>query len=214
MEKFLPASLGITTSKIRLIEAAVAGIPDGEKTTDVFFAGAVYHSTVRQDGLRCLRALAQSGLRIECIEDQVPFEEFVRRMRRAWLVWSPEGQGWDCYRHYEACLAGSVPLMNYPLAQRYKPLLDGVHCILYAVEGDDLGRQIGRALADRTALRSMAVAARAHVLANHTDQKQGLYMASRLLNPPPTGMDNAHFSTKALRLTVPRSISQDRNPTG
>ena len=181
LRKFQPVSIGISAEKIRLIEEALAGVPGDEKTLDVFYAGPVYASTVRQDGLRCLEELARRGYRVECFDGHLPFGEFVRKMRSAWLVWSPEGQGWDCYRHYEVCVAGSVPLMNFPGLRRHEPLLADVHCVYYAVEGDDLCRQAERALADHDALRRMALAARAHVLARHTDEKLGLYMAGRLL---------------------------------
>ncbi len=180
LRKFLPTSLGISAEKVRLIEAIAAGLPEAEKTLDVFYAGPVYASTVRQDGLRCLEALSRRGLRVEWFDGHLPFEEFVRKMRSAWLVWSPEGQGWDCYRHYEVCIAGSVPLMNYPTLRRHEPLVAGVHCIYYGVEDDDLCRQAERALADHGALRRMASAARTHVLAHHTDEKLGAYMASCL----------------------------------
>ena len=181
LHKFQPVSIGITSPKIRLIEQAVADLPDDEKDLDVFFAGPLTHSTVRTHGFRQLEELGRRGFRIDVSEGGLPFEEFVRRMRRSWLVWSPEGQGWDCYRHYEICVAGSVPLMNYPAIRRHRPLLDGQHCVFYAVEGDDLCRQVERSLADHEALRRMATAARAHVLSFHTDERQGLYMANHLL---------------------------------
>ena len=174
--KFAPLSLGVSAEKVQRIEAIVAGLPDGEKTLDVFYAGPLYHSSVRASGFRQLEELGRRGFRVDASEGGLPFEEFVRRMCRAWLVWSPEGQGWDCYRHYEAAVAGSVPLMNYPSIRRHRPLSHGVHCVLYAVEGDDLCRQAELALGDRAALRRMAGAARTHVLAQpHRGKARALH---------------------------------------
>jgi hypothetical protein len=89
-------------------------------------------------------------------------------MSAAWLAWSPAGLGWDCSRHYEAALVGSVPLMNYPTIMRYCPLLDGEHCVLYRAEPGGLIEVARSALADKRRMRKMAQAAREHVREHHT----------------------------------------------
>ena len=35
-------------------------------------------------------------------------EEFLRRLARARLAWSPAGLGWHCFRHAEAAAAGAT----------------------------------------------------------------------------------------------------------
>ena len=148
------------------------GHSDGDifsgKTADVFFAGSVDgNSTVRGDGLRQLRNLADQGLKIDVATERLSHTEFYQRMSRAWLAWSPSGLGWDCYRHYEAPQCLAVPVINYPTIARHRPLEDSVHAIYYAPEGDGLIRAIKTALADKERLRQIAIAGRAHVLANH-----------------------------------------------
>ena len=182
MHKFAPVALGITAEKIRRIEEVTSRIAGQEKTIDVFYAGPVQHSSVRTAGLPWMHELQRRGYRVEVYEQPLPFEEFVAKMRRSWLVWSPEGQGWDCYRHYEVCVAGAVPLINQAGIRRYQPLWPGRHCVQYAVEGDDLCRQAESALADRNALQTIAVAAREHVLKFHTHEKLGEYMVRRVLS--------------------------------
>ena len=145
-----------------------------------FFGGSVTHSTVRIDGLRQLEVLRARGYRVEIQVEPVPYAEFIEKMHAAWLVWSPEGSGWDCYRHYEVPVAGSVPLINHPTIHRYAPLLGGVHCIQYGVEGDDLCRQVEAALQDKARLRQMADAAHAHVLEHHTYAALGGHLLSQL----------------------------------
>ena len=98
----------------------------------------------------------------------------------SWLVWSPEGSGWDCYHHYEVCLAGSVPVINYPSIRRYAPLLDGIHCIYYGVEAEDLLLKVKAAFADKARLIAMARAGRKHVLQHHTTQRLGEYILKEL----------------------------------
>ncbi len=164
MAKLRPITLGYWRSDVGIAPAG-----PGDKTVDVFFAGQIDpSSTVRSDGLAQLRALAAEGYVIDVVADRLPYEEFARRMARAWLVWSPEGFGWQCFRHFEAPLAGSVPLINLPRILRDHPLADGVHALYYAAEGDDLRRAIVAALADKPRLARIAEAGRAHVLAHHT----------------------------------------------
>jgi hypothetical protein len=148
------------------------GRPDSEvfsaKTADVFFAGAVDgNSTVRDEGMRQLRKLADRGLKIDIATERLSLKEFYRRMSQAWLAWSPSGFGWDCYRHYEAPQCLAVPVINYPTITRYRPMEDGVHAIYYAPEGDGLSRAIEEALGNKERLKQIAIAGRAHVRANH-----------------------------------------------
>lgn len=161
--KIRPLSLGADPAGFEEVDRSAP------KTIDVFFAGTFKGSPVREAGARALLGLTGEGLRIE-IRDGVTYPRagFLRRCAAAWLVWSPEGHGWDCHRHYEACLAGSVPLMNYPRIRRHQPLVEGVHGFYYAPEGDDLQRAVRQALADQPRLREMARAGREHVLAHHT----------------------------------------------
>ncbi len=138
------------------------------KASDVFFAGAIAdNSTVRSAGLLQLRKLADRGFRIDLATERLSHADYCRRMSRAWLAWSPSGLGWDCYRHYEAPQCLAVPVINYPTVARYRPLLDGVHAIYYAPEGDGLSCAIEAVLADKERLKRIAMAGRAHVRANH-----------------------------------------------
>ena len=141
----------------------------GEKTADVFFAGLVDGSSwVREAGLRELGALRSSGLRVDIPEQRLAPEEFYRRCAAAWLTWSPEGLGWDCFRHYEAAACGSVPVISRPTIERYQPLRDREHAFYYDVEPGGLTATIRDALRDKPRLDAIAHAARAHVLALHT----------------------------------------------
>ena len=104
-----------------------------------------------------------------------------RALSTAYLAWSPGGYGWDCARHYEAPLAGTVPLMNYPTIVRHRPLRDGEHCILYAPEPGALARAVRSALADKERLLEMARAAQAHVREHHTLRARAEYVVTTAL---------------------------------
>ncbi len=143
--------------------------PFPEKTHDLFFSGAVEgNSTVRAAGLAELERLRALGVTIDQPTERLPYGAFMERMSHSWLAWSPEGMGWDCYRHYEAPLVQAVPVMNNPTIERYAPLLAGQHGVYYDIEPGGLERAVLAALADKDKLRSMALAARDHVLAHHT----------------------------------------------
>lgn len=162
--KLRPISLGVPEHLLALATPAAQ-----DKTADVFFAGRIADSSsLRQRGIAQLRALAREGLRIDIPDGPVSPQEFQQRMARAWLTWSPAGYGWDCFRHYEAPLAWSVPVISRPDIERHQPLEHGRHAIIYDIEGDGLARAIRAALADKPRLSAMAAAAREHVLAHHT----------------------------------------------
>jgi hypothetical protein len=164
--KLSPISLAV--SPARAADIASATTPSPEKIVDVFFAGRVASSPSRAAGLPELRALARDGVRIDLPTERLDRREFYRRCARAWITWSPEGYGWDCFRHYEAGLCESVPLMNRPSIVRHAPLRAGEHALYYELLPGDLARTARAALEDRAGLGRMATAARDHVLRYHT----------------------------------------------
>jgi len=174
-----PISLGIADAKARQI---LEGQPvPVEKTADVFFAGALDNSLVRARGTEQLRQLQSEGYVVDLAEPNLPLDEYLARCARAWLAWSPEGLGWDCFRHYEAAVCGAVPVLSRPTIYRHRPLQHGVHCVYYDVEGDGLRTAIVDALGDKARLSAMAQAARAHVLAHHTHRRLCEYVLETVL---------------------------------
>lgn len=170
--KLMPVSIGTgpTTEPV-----------SAPKTTDIFFAGDVSpNSTIRSEGLRELLALRDEGIVVDWPEQRIPHSEFTRRLAGAWLSWSPGGYGWDCYRHYESGLLGTVAVINYPTIRRNAPLEDGTHCFFYSPEPGGLATAVRAALADKARLETMADAARRLVLAHHTDRGRVEYIARRV----------------------------------
>jgi len=166
LEKLRPISLAIGEETVRL---ALATRP--EKSVDIFFAGSLDHSVIRQRGFAQLKALAEAGYTVDICPGGLSKSEYLERCARAWLTWSPEGFGWECFRHYEASLCLSVPVISPPNVSRYRPLLDGVHAFMYAVEEDGLRSVVSKALQDKSRLTSMARDAREHVLRYHTHDR-------------------------------------------
>lgn len=173
--KLRPISLGITDDRAR--ELATLNLP---KKTDVFFAGDVSFRPNRISGLRQLERLKAEGWRVDITTDRLPFDEFARRCAQAHLVWSPEGFGWDCYRHYEIPAVGSVPLMQVCPLFRYKPFLENETAVYYWLEGDGLADSVRRALQNRARLVEMGQAAREHVLRWHTHLALSRYVIEEI----------------------------------
>jgi hypothetical protein len=165
--KLAPISLGV--SPLRRAAIVRATTPSPDKAVDVFFAGRVDTApTLREAGLAELRALRREGFRIDLPPEPLERPEFYRRCARAWITWSPEGLGWDCFRHYEAGLCGSVPLMSEPTILRHAPYRTGEQALLHEVEPGELARSVRAGLEDRPRLGWMGAAARDHVLRHHT----------------------------------------------
>ncbi|HEY8267414.1 MAG TPA: glycosyltransferase [Xanthobacteraceae bacterium] len=165
IDKLRPLSLPVP--KFELPKLAADAFP--EKTVDIFFAGeAEGNSSVRRRGIEELKALAERGIRVDVPDGRLPWAEYMQRMARAWLTWSPEGVGWECYRPGEALQCRSVPLVNTPTIERYAPLLEGVHAFHYDIEPGGLTRAVEAALADKEKLKRMAIAGREFVHAHRT----------------------------------------------
>jgi hypothetical protein len=163
VSKLRPISLGINDTLA--VKLAAIEMP---KKTDVFFAGETSLRLNRLTGIRQLERLKSEGFNIDIATERLPFDEFIQRCAQAYLVWSPEGLAWDCYRHYEAGAAGSVPLMQSPPSYCYAPFRDNENAIYYYLEGDHLAVRVRRALQNRARLVEMGQAARQHVLKWHT----------------------------------------------
>ncbi len=179
IEKLRPISLGMP---LGLDRSPLSDLHNAEKETDVFFAGRVRESaTIRESGLKELLALRDRGLRIDIPDRPLPLAEFLKRSAQAWLTWAPEGYGYETFRAYEAPFCGSVPVLNLPSIERYKPLQDGVHCFYHAPEPGSLTRTVEMALTDHARLIEMARSARRFVLSEHTFSSLGRYVAEMTL---------------------------------
>ncbi|MBD3308030.1 hypothetical protein GF339_16430 [candidate division KSB3 bacterium] len=81
---------------------------------DVFWVGQM-SSTIRVKVSQYLRELAsQNRWKIVIPQERLSFEEYCRMVARSKITVSVEGDGWDCFRHYEAVALGSLPLINTP----------------------------------------------------------------------------------------------------
>ena len=164
VSKLRPISLGLPIKAAGLLPAK-----DRPKTADVFFAGRIEgSSTLRSRGLAELTALKARGVIVDIPAGALPLETFYERCASARMVWSPEGFGWDCYRHYEAAACGAAVLINTPSIDRHAPLIGGQHAMYYDPEPGGLTRAVTDALADPEGLARIAAAGRAHVIAHHS----------------------------------------------
>ncbi|MEQ1842719.1 MAG: glycosyltransferase, partial [Verrucomicrobiales bacterium] len=176
--KLMPASLGLSDDRI-------VNLPrdEHEKKHDVFFSGDA-SSEVRRRELHLMDELSARGVRVSRPESRLSQQEFFQSCSESYLVWSPEGAGWDCFRHYESAGCGSVPLMNAPCIRPYMPFVHGQHALYYLSDfgnksarctefqdiTDGLVSTVTRALEDRQKLQEMGRAARGFVLRHHTHE--------------------------------------------
>jgi hypothetical protein len=162
--KPFPLHLGQSAYEFEPVDA-------GQKQFDIFYAGDNPKTTVRTSGFKVLQKMRYMGFQVDLPQERLTSEEFFKRIKSSWLVWSPEGSGWECHRHYETLVNGAVPLMNYPTIHRYKPLIHGVHGLYYGCEADDLIRVAVEALKDKQGLLKMVEQGREHLQSFYTKQK-------------------------------------------
>ena len=178
--------------------------PPCEKEIDVVFAGALCNGT-REAALEVARSLSARGVRVHAPPAPLPYGQFLTTLARSWLVLSPEGYGWDCYRHYEACYAGAVPVINSPRYRRRLYLEDGVHCFYYDADREPLAERLLAMLADKDRLLRMADAGRRHVLANHTRTAVARYMLEEVRARLAAATERPQKSSHATAALIARS---------
>jgi hypothetical protein len=133
-----------------------------EKTSDIFYVG-MDHNPIRQKGVKLLQKFQAEDWKVDMPTTRLSHEEFSQRLQSSWLAFSPQGDGWQCHRSYEAIIHGAIPVMNYPIIERYKPLRDGVHAFYYGCEEEHLLEVLRVALQDKARLVKMLVNAREHL---------------------------------------------------
>lgn len=167
VSRLRPISLGLDRDRAAQARASISAA----KTHDVFFAGMIDgNSSVRALVPAQLQALKEAGLKVNWHKEPVARDEFYRHCADAWLTLSPAGLGWDCFRHIEAALCGSVPLVSTPTIDRYMPLEIGKHCLAYDPYGSGFVELVKSELEDKQRLAAMAQAAREHAAAHLTEE--------------------------------------------
>ncbi|HZZ72829.1 MAG TPA: glycosyltransferase [Pirellulales bacterium] len=149
--------------------------PPPEKDIDLFFAGAV-NSEERRAALAEVRKLEPEGVRVRIVEGRLPFPEYLDLMSRSWLTLSPQGYGYNGFRHYESMLVGSIPVINRSEPPIMHDFVPGENCFLYAPGASDLNQTIRRALANKLQLQTMAQGLREFVLERHSLAGVGRYL--------------------------------------
>jgi len=176
VENLRPISLGISDSNI-------SKIPSSEhKIWDLFFAGDLHEKSLRTRLVQeCRQFEKAKGLKF-LITDRISQSDYLQALSESRLCLSPPGMGWDCWRHYEAMLAGSIPLMTYPTILQHHPAIDGKHCFYFAPEPGGLTRALEHALLLKSQLPQMADAGRQLVLKHHTFSKLREYVIRETLS--------------------------------
>jgi len=175
ISKLRPISLGVRNETLECLRGATG------KKWDLFFAGDLHEKGLRGRMIEELRELAGKRVWKILLRDRLPQEEYLYCLAQSRLCLSPPGMGWDCWRHYEAMLAESVPVMPYPTILQYQPALDGEHCFYFAPESGGLTLCLQRIMTQMDRLPAMAQAGRRLVLENHTYSKLREYVIRETL---------------------------------
>ena len=88
----------------------------------------------RRASIQSVRQLQSAGYRIVIEESHLPFAEYLSLMSRSWLTLSPQGYGYNGFRHYESMLVGSVPLINLPDPPVVNDFRHGQNCFFYSTK--------------------------------------------------------------------------------
>jgi hypothetical protein len=156
------------------------------KDVDIFFA-AQMNSGARRAAAQEIEALKREGFHVVALEERLDAKEYVRMLQRSRLTLSPEGYGFHCFRHYEAMLARSVPVISRPREELVTDLETERNCLFYdAGREGDLCAVVRNALKEPPRLEAWAHSLRQFALERHSLKAVGQWilenvdMANRL----------------------------------
>ena len=116
-------------------------IPWSEKENKVYIP---YHSNTFKDRDSLIHKLSLESF-VVTEPSRLSFSEYLTRINKYKFVLSLRGAGWDCHRHYECLLVGSVPVMEKgPIMESFKnsflPVLDinDINCSVFDTSYDFL----------------------------------------------------------------------------
>ena len=79
-----------------------------------------YHSNTFKDRNAIISKLTKNKF-VVTEPDRLSFKDYLHKMSKYKYILSLRGAGWDCHRHYESILVGSVPIMeDGPLLKSFK----------------------------------------------------------------------------------------------
>ena len=79
-----------------------------------------YHSNTFKDRNTIISKLTKNKF-VVTEPDRLSFKDYLDKMSKYKYILSLRGAGWDCHRHYESILVGSVPIMeDGPLLKSFK----------------------------------------------------------------------------------------------
>jgi len=100
-------------------------IPWGDKENKIYIP---YHSNTFKDRNTIISNLSKEDF-VVVEPNRLSFNDYLSKMSEYKYVLSLRGAGWDCHRHYESILVGSVPIMeDGPILKSFKnknlPVID------------------------------------------------------------------------------------------
>jgi hypothetical protein len=142
---------------------------------DVFFAGDV-NSEERRSAIAAMRGMEAEGYRVYIASRRLDLQEYMALMSRSWLTLSPQGFGYNGFRHYESMLVGSVPLINQSQPPILNDFVHGENCWLYSHEAQDIQHVARTALQDKQRLLRIAGGLRQFAEEHHSIRAVGRYL--------------------------------------
>lgn len=154
--------------------------PDRDKEFDLFYA-AGENSEARRNATHRLDLLRANGVRVFAPKERLPQNQYIDCLGKALLTLSPEGHGYHCFRHYEAMMMQSVPVINQPRQPLVTDLVHEKNCLLYDDnKSGELVRVILEALKNREHLANWGKNLRQYASDNCSMRGVGNYVLSVL----------------------------------
>ena len=174
IKKLRPVSLGVRDSDV-LNELDLT-----KKNCDVFYVGESRDVPSRNNMKNLCAQLSQRGWKVNYQTERMSKEAYLKALENSWLCLSPCGNGWDCFRHYEAGGHGALPVMDFSsntLYAGFNPMTQGVYCDLANKDAADI---IDNLLTNRDVLINRLNATHQQVLKYHCNSQIVKYILAEI----------------------------------
>ena len=118
-------SIGLSYNFLTLSDVNKRNIQIGNHENLVFSSFSIHTDCLRRKDMKVNRKIIHNNLLINgIINYKLDYKKFMYCLSKYKFVISPEGNGVDCHRHYEALLCGCIPIVEYneDIVKKYKGL--------------------------------------------------------------------------------------------
>lgn len=175
--KLRPIPMGIN---LDALDRKLAARPAPPIRYDLSFVGHAYTNSLRPELARRLERLAGRHRVFLQTEGGVPQDQYLDIIRASRVGVSIEGNGYECFRHYEVAGCGAALLVSAPTIRTHRFFEDGRSAVFFRPDLGDFEERVDWLLADEARRLEIARRGRKHLEGQLTARAIAEYVLDEL----------------------------------